>query len=156
MHRHLVANIVAGDGIEVDESDPHNPVVSATGGGGGGIASVEAGTNIMIDTTDPAHPIVSFGGDEAPYISIVPEAPGMIVLLDPATYLQIFGGVFTFSTAGHTGGPFNIGDDSPWPLPRNADVVGNLNPVGAMRGHIVYDLLTESVMYSNGTIWVAI
>jgi hypothetical protein len=32
----VVETIVAGDGIDVDDTDPANPIVSATGGGGGG------------------------------------------------------------------------------------------------------------------------
>lgn len=32
-----IQSIVAGDGIAVDNTDPENPVVSATGGGGGGL-----------------------------------------------------------------------------------------------------------------------
>jgi hypothetical protein len=32
----VVESIVAGDGIDVDDTDPANPIVSATGGGGGG------------------------------------------------------------------------------------------------------------------------
>jgi len=34
-----VNSIVAGDNITVDDSDPVNPIVSATGGGGGGLSS---------------------------------------------------------------------------------------------------------------------
>ncbi len=51
-------SVVAGAGISVDDSDPFNPVVSNTGGGGG-VASVVAGTGIGVDNTDPANPVVS-------------------------------------------------------------------------------------------------
>lgn len=64
----IVSSIVAGANITVDSTDPANPIVSATGEGGGGVDSIVAGTNITVDATDPANPIVSAsggGGDTA-------------------------------------------------------------------------------------------
>lgn len=53
-----IQSIVAGTNVTVDNTDPLNPVVSATGGGGG-IQSVQAGTNVTVNNTDPSNPIVS-------------------------------------------------------------------------------------------------
>jgi len=49
-------SVVAGTNITIDNTDPLNPIVSATDGG---LESVVAGTNITIDNTDPLNPIVS-------------------------------------------------------------------------------------------------
>jgi hypothetical protein len=57
-----VQSVVAGTNVTVDNTDPHNPVVSSTGGGGSGtgtVDSVVAGNNIDVDATDPANPIVA-------------------------------------------------------------------------------------------------
>lgn len=43
-----VDSIVAGTGISVDDTDPANPIVSATGGGGGGDVS---GPGVSVDNT---------------------------------------------------------------------------------------------------------
>lgn len=51
-----VHSVVAGSGINVDNTDPKHPVVSAPGSG---VASVVAGSGIAVDSTDPAHPVVS-------------------------------------------------------------------------------------------------
>lgn len=37
----VVDSVVAGSGVTVDDTDPANPIVSATGGGGGGTVTVE-------------------------------------------------------------------------------------------------------------------
>jgi hypothetical protein len=42
----VVETIVAGTGISVDDTDPANPIVSATGGGGSAFDSGETGTNL--------------------------------------------------------------------------------------------------------------
>lgn len=52
-----VASVVAGTGISVDNTDPANPVVSATSTAV--VESVVAGAGITVDSTDPANPIVS-------------------------------------------------------------------------------------------------
>lgn len=55
-----VQSVVAGTNITVDDTDPANPVISSTGGGGGGtVDSVVAGTGIDVDNTDPANPVVA-------------------------------------------------------------------------------------------------
>src|SRR5688572_3824385 len=49
-----VLSVVAGTNVTVDDTDPQNPIVSSTGGGGT-VASV---TGSSVDNTDPANPIV--------------------------------------------------------------------------------------------------
>lgn len=53
-----VESVVAGTGIAVDNTDPNNPIISATGAPGG-IDSIVAGSGITVDATDPSNPIVS-------------------------------------------------------------------------------------------------
>ncbi len=55
----LIQSIVAGANITVDNTDPANPIVTATGTGGGVVVSVVAGTAITVDSTDPANPVVA-------------------------------------------------------------------------------------------------
>lgn len=43
-----VQSIVAGTGVTVDNADPRNPIVSATGGGGGAVSSVNARTGAVV------------------------------------------------------------------------------------------------------------
>ena len=54
-----VQSVVAGTNVTVDNTDPLNPIVSATDTG---IQSVVAGTNVTVDNTDPLNPIVSATG----------------------------------------------------------------------------------------------
>lgn len=53
-----VQSIVAGTNVTVDNTDPQNPIVSASGGGGSG--TVESVTGDGVDNTDPANPVLSF------------------------------------------------------------------------------------------------
>lgn len=53
-----VESVVAGTGIDVDDTDPANPIVSAESTGGGTVDSVVAGSGIDVDSTDPANPVV--------------------------------------------------------------------------------------------------
>jgi hypothetical protein len=56
----VVQSIVAGTNVTVDSTDPANPIVSASGGGGAGtVESVIAGAGVEVDNTDPANPIVA-------------------------------------------------------------------------------------------------
>lgn len=52
-----VETVVAGDGIDVDSTDPANPIVSNIG-----VITIVAGTNITIDMTDPQNPVISASG----------------------------------------------------------------------------------------------
>lgn len=55
-----VLSVVAGTNVAIDDTDPKNPIVNASGGGGSGIVeSVVAGDNVAVDSTDPANPVVS-------------------------------------------------------------------------------------------------
>jgi len=59
----VVQSIVAGANVTVDSTDPANPIVSASGGGGSGtVETIVAGTGISVDSTDPANPIVTATG----------------------------------------------------------------------------------------------
>jgi len=49
-----VQSVVAGTGVAVDSTDAENPVVAATG-----VQTVVAGTGIDVDATDPKNPVVS-------------------------------------------------------------------------------------------------
>jgi hypothetical protein len=53
----VVDSVVAGTGIQVNATDPANPIVTNTG-----VLSVVAGTNVTVDDTNPQHPIVSATG----------------------------------------------------------------------------------------------
>lgn len=60
-----IQSIVAGTNVTVDDTDPLNPIVSASGGGGTG--TVESVTGDGVDNTDPDNPVLSFpdAGDVA-------------------------------------------------------------------------------------------
>ena len=55
-----VQSVVAGAGINVDSTDPQNPVVSSTITQG--VQTVVGGLGIEIDNTDPANPIINNTG----------------------------------------------------------------------------------------------
>lgn len=55
----IVASVVGGDRITVDNSDPTNPIVTADVQAGGQVDSVVAGTRCSVDVTDPVNPIVN-------------------------------------------------------------------------------------------------
>ena len=57
-----VQSVQAGTNVTVDNTDPQNPIVSATGTGGG----VESVTGNIVDNTDPANPIVNQDQDNIP------------------------------------------------------------------------------------------
>lgn len=54
-------SIQAGTNVTIDDADPLNPIVNASGGGGT-VDSVVAGTGISVDSTDPANPVVTNSG----------------------------------------------------------------------------------------------
>lgn len=54
-----IQSIVAGTNVTVDDSDPLNPIVSASGGGSGTVESV---TGDGVDNTDPANPVINLSG----------------------------------------------------------------------------------------------
>jgi hypothetical protein len=55
-----VQSVQAGTNVTVDNTDPQNPIISATGGGGG----VESVTGNIVDNTDPANPTVNFNAGD--------------------------------------------------------------------------------------------
>jgi hypothetical protein len=48
----IVQEVVAGTGVTVDNTDPRRPVVSATGGGGGAVDSVNGQTGVVVLDAD--------------------------------------------------------------------------------------------------------
>ncbi len=67
-----IESVVAGTNVTVDNTDPKNPIVSSTGGGGGSFANV-------IDATAGSY-------------SLVPDANS------PITVIEMAGGAFPFGT----------------------------------------------------------
>jgi hypothetical protein len=55
-----IQSVQAGTNVTVDNTDPQNPIISATGGGGG----VESVTGNIVDNTDPANPTVDFNATD--------------------------------------------------------------------------------------------
>lgn len=74
----LVESVVAGTGISVDNTDPVNPIINNTNTAV--VESVVAGTNITVDNTDPANPVVSVSSSAT--VTITSEAPGETILSD--------------------------------------------------------------------------
>lgn len=78
-----IESIVAGSGITVDDSDPVNPIVSATGGGsGGGVESIVAGDGIAVDDGDPANPVISATGSAGAEVNVQTGSAYTLVLTD--------------------------------------------------------------------------
>lgn len=78
-----IESIVAGSGISVDDSDPANPIVSATGGGsGGGVESIVAGDGISVDNSDPTNPVISATGSAGTEVNVQTGAAYTLVLSD--------------------------------------------------------------------------
>jgi hypothetical protein len=55
-----IESVQAGTNVTVDNTDPQNPIISATGGGGG----VESVTGNIVDNTDPDNPTVNFNAGD--------------------------------------------------------------------------------------------
>ena len=67
-----VNSVVAGANVTVDSSDPANPIVSATGGGGGGLALTDAGSSdayLAIEDYWGGNSIMSSYGDPTFFIN---------------------------------------------------------------------------------------
>src|SRR5690606_24397398 len=78
-----IESIVAGSGIAINNSDPANPIVSATGGGGGGgIDSIVAGNGINVDNTDPTNPVISVTGSAGTEVNVQTGTTYTLVLSD--------------------------------------------------------------------------
>lgn len=64
-----VQSVVAGTNVIVDDTDPENPIVSASA-----VQAVVAGAGISVDNTDPENPVVSVvggGADENVVTSLI-------------------------------------------------------------------------------------
>jgi hypothetical protein len=78
----VVETIVAGTNVTVDDTDPANPIISASGGGGSG--TVESVTGDGVDNTDPDNPVLTF-----PVASEVTNTPaGTIVATNVQTAIN--------------------------------------------------------------------
>lgn len=71
-----VQSVVAGANVTVDNTDPQNPIVSATDAVG--VESVTGGAGVTVDNTDPANPIVS-SPEAASAVQSVTGAAGVTV-----------------------------------------------------------------------------
>lgn len=76
-----IVSVVAGTGIDVDSTDPANPVVSLDAASIASLAladsavqSIVAGANITVDDTDPQNPVVSASGGSGGSPSIAIQA----------------------------------------------------------------------------------
>ena len=83
----VVDTIVGGSGINVDATDPANPVVSTTGTP---VARITAGSGVTVNSSDPENPIISsdfsldssspgsvnkiWSGSQAQYDGLTPDA----------------------------------------------------------------------------------
>ncbi len=81
-----IESVVAGTNVTVDNTDPLNPIVSASGSGGGTgiVETIVAGTNVTVDSTDPANPIVSATGGTGIVESVVGGTNITVDNTDPA------------------------------------------------------------------------
>lgn len=62
-----IDSIQAGTNVNVDINDTRNPVISSTDEFQGTLKSVVAGTNVTVDNTDPDNPVISAeAGEKAP------------------------------------------------------------------------------------------
>lgn len=50
-------SVQAGTNVTIDDTDPSNPIINASGGGGSG--TVESVTGDGVDNTDPANPVIT-------------------------------------------------------------------------------------------------
>ena len=140
---------------------------SDDGGGSGGVDSIVAGQSMTVDNTDPLNPVISLGTtSEFPGVVIVPgatfvgqSASNGILATDTGLIVNSLGGGFTLFTA--DGAVLTVGADGkvslnsiiPLLIPHTEDGGASLDPT-AYRGSIIYDLTSDSVIYSNGTDWV--
>lgn len=145
-----VLTVQPGANVTVDSTDPWNPIVSASGGGGGGIESVVGGLSVTVDNTDPANPVVGLGGEVQPYINVSTDPVAVIALLagdnsrieiDDANGITI-----TSSTK-----PLAI--DTPFPLAIPRGDVSAFDP-SDYQGSIFFDAPNNRVVFSNYTDWV--
>jgi len=114
-----IVEIVPGNGVTVDNSDPSRPTISAEGGGGG-VQTVEAGPNIVIDATDAAHPIVLF--DSAADFNVVAPSSFSGFVGDPETF---YSGVSVSDARAQI---FAIGEDGAASVTVNPDRISLAGP----------------------------
>lgn len=69
-----VQSIIAGTNVTVDNSDPKNPIVNATGGSGG----IQSVTGDIVDDTDPDNPVI-----DLPSSVVVRDVNGDITVNPP-------------------------------------------------------------------------
>ena len=67
----IVSAVVAGTNITIDNTDPENPIVTASGGGGGGVSTI---TSSELNVTSPSGPTVNI--DASALVSATASAQG--------------------------------------------------------------------------------
>lgn len=90
-----VDSVVAGTGISVDNTDPHNPIV--TNASTAVVESIVAGSGVTVDDTDPANPIVSASGGGGTIVQSysydydeITTSPGLTIWTNPGPESYIF------------------------------------------------------------------
>lgn len=102
-------SVVAGDGIEVDDTDPLNPIISATGGGGGGDTTIQAAihqaTTINFDDANILTGIDVYDVEEGDivldiWVEILTNWDGTTPFMDVGTFDETSVGFFAGSSPG--------------------------------------------------------
>jgi hypothetical protein len=133
-----VIDVMAGDGITIDKTDPEHPIISGSGGGGG-VQKVWAGDNITVDDTDPANPIVSStGGDDSLWTE---KVVGSYHVLGPADInLGVYGYfVYTDNLELREGGPSGPWRTMSYVLDTQPQMGGTYGNIGIPDGREFYD-----------------
>lgn len=139
-----IQTIVPGTGIAVDDTDPDNPIVSATESGGGIVESIVAGDNVQVDDTDPANPIVSstasgtvesvVAGKNIDVNITDPANPIVSTEDDPSFQTVIIGGDGNGTTILNSAVP--DGDSRSYTLPTTGSTIPSMDDVLAEVGSI--------------------
>jgi hypothetical protein len=78
----LLASVVAGANITIDNTDPENPVISSTGGGGGTVNEIQGGGGLTI--TNPNGPTVTISGATIQAAAAAAQADATQAIADAA------------------------------------------------------------------------
>lgn len=86
----FLESVQAGTNITIDNTDPLNPIINATGGGGGTVDSVVGGTGIDVDATDPVNPILNLDAASVASLSLADTSvqPGDLAAVATSGSLQ--------------------------------------------------------------------
>jgi len=67
----FIESIGSGDGIDIDLTDPDNPIINNVG-----VLTVVPGSGIAVDNTDPANPVIQVNG--APHAAVPAPVGGIV------------------------------------------------------------------------------